>query len=150
MRASTILLEVLGGIILGCAMIYFHIGPGFPPKPPAYTPQYRDQLRVSYLNQISSGLQQYYHQYHNLPVSLSTTPEQICTSAGAGCVANHLADLSFLTTGGDFIIGIPHDPNGGHVQLGSGFYIQEASSNRLLLTAPEAEVHKPISATVNL
>src|ERR1700683_5814894 len=108
MRASTILLEVLGGIILGCAMTNFPMVPGSPPKPPAYTPQYRDQLRVSYLNQISSGLQQYYHQYHNLPVSLSTTPEQICTSAGAGCVANHLADVRFLTTGGVFNIGTAH------------------------------------------
>jgi len=149
MRPRTFWSCVIIGCLVATAMILLHFGPGIHPKAPADTTAYRNSLRISYINQLADGLRAYYKSSGSWPITMPTQPTQICTTSGSDCMQKNLVDLSFLTTAGNYIIGIPHDPNGGRGQWGSGFYIQQLPNGNVLLTAPKAEAGRTISQTVS-
>ncbi len=150
MRLRTFLSYVAIGAVLGVVMLATNTDPWMQSRQPADTPSYRNSERTAYINQIASALEQYHKDHGAFPTTISLQPAQICTSSGADCTSKNLVDLSFLTTAGDYITGIPQDPFGGHGLWGSGFYISSQPGGNLLITAPEAELGKTIQATVNL
>lgn len=138
------------GALLGIALIVTHIVPDPHASHSENTPAYRNSQRLSYVNDLANGIREYHKDHGSLPVVIATAPSQICTSTGTNCQSMKLIDLSFLTTAGDYIMGIPHDPKGGRGLWGSGFYIRTAATGDLIITAPEAELGKTISASVSL
>jgi len=130
-------------------MIFFHTGPGIKARPAASSPGSRNQQRVALLGQLQTALTQYKKEHGNLPVQLSATASQICTSFGAYCKQVHYTDLSFLTTEGDYVPTMPMDPLGGKGNWASGFFIQEIGTT-ITLTAPEAEDGKTIQTNFSL
>jgi hypothetical protein len=151
MKVRYILGSVALGAGLGTLMIITHFGPGIHPASKApNTPSARNALRVTYVNQLASGLQQYHKDHGPLPIQLTAAGTQICTSSGANCISQHLADLSFLTTAGNYIVGIPEDPLGGHSLWGSGFTIAQLPDGNARITATKAESGKTITATAQL
>jgi hypothetical protein len=131
-------------------MVWTHIGPGLNPLPRPDTPANRNADRQAYIQQIGQALVSYVHDNSKLPWAIPTTSTQICTNMGADCQSMHLADLSYLMTGGNYLPGIPEDPSGGKVNWGSGFYISQLSNNEVLITAPGAELGKTIQYTTQL
>jgi hypothetical protein len=149
MRGRYILLCALLGTSIGAAMIATGIGPGIEPRQ-QNTPASRNFDRVTYIDQLSSAISQYYRANGPLPVPLSSVPTQICTSAGPDCASRHLIDLSYLISAGNYITGIPHDPNGGAGPWGSGFDISQSSDGTIKISAPKAELSKVIQTSVQL
>jgi hypothetical protein len=149
-KGHIVLISAVIGAGLATAMILGHFGPGIKPLATASTPSSRNALRVSYIGELSSGLQAYYKSAHSLPISISSTPTEICTTEGTNCASKHLVDLSFLYTAGDYIEGIPEDPLGGHALWNSGFTIASLPGNQLQITATEAEQGKSIESTFQL
>ena len=138
------------GVGLGFGMIFSHIGPGIHPRPQASTPAGRNQARATLIQQLAAAMQRYHTDHGNFPIGLTATDTQICTSAGPNCLSKGLADLSFLTTGGDYIPGIPQDPLGGKGLWGSGFTIAALPDGTLRIQAPKAELGKKIQVISQL
>jgi type II secretory pathway pseudopilin PulG len=135
------------GAALGGAMIVTRTGPGIIPRPQAPTPASRNATRTQSLKLLQTALSQYQHDHGSLPVKLSSAATGICTSFGSYCTQFHLADLSFLYTGGNYIPTMPTDPLGGQATRATGFDIQRLSDGSLKLTAPEAEAGVTIAVT---
>ena len=130
-------------------MIFLHTGPGIKGRPAASTPGSRNQQRTELLTQLQTALTQYQKEHGNLPVQLSASAAQNCTSYGVYCKQVHLMDLSFLTTQGDYLPTMPMDPLGGKGNWASGFFIQQIG-HIVTLTAPEAEDGKSIQVDFSL
>jgi len=143
------LLCVTAGAVIGGSMIFLHRGPGIKSLPGPSNPSTRNQQRVQLLNQLQAALTHYKKEHGNLPIRLATSATQICTSYGAYCKQVHLADLSFLTTQGNYIPTMPMDPLCGKGNWASGFFIQQTGDS-VTITAPEAEQGKSIAVNFPL
>jgi hypothetical protein len=150
MRASVFLMCVAAGACLGAGMIVTHTGPGIRPLPPANTPAYRNSVRTDLVGELATALKAYYKDYGSFPTKLDSEETQICTSFGENCLSKHLVDLSFLTTGGNYIVGVPQDPSGGPGKWGSGFYISKLTNGTIRISAPNAELGKDIRIITQL
>jgi hypothetical protein len=144
MKMRYLLLCVAVGAAAGATMIITHHGPGIMAKHPAPTPESRNATRTQLLHQIATALSQYQTDHGKLPLRLPSSSVQICAGAGDICSQYHLADLSFLITGGYYLPTIPQDPLGGEGHRGSGFFVEALADGSLKLTAPEAEASKTI------
>jgi hypothetical protein len=144
MRARYILLCAAAGAAIGGGMIAAHAGPGINPLPGRSSPEVRNRERTDMLHQLATALTQYRKDHGSLPVSIGSST-QICTSFGNYCSQVHLADLSFLMTGGNYIPTIPTDPLGGTAARGTGLFIEKFADGSLRLSAPRAELGQTIS-----
>ncbi len=85
-----------------------------------------------------------------LPITLSSTSTEICSSRGANCETIKLVDLSFLVSQGAYVNNIPSDPVGGSGRWTTGFAISALPDGRIRLTAPRAEAGATISVIKTL
>ena len=134
------------GIVLGALMIVTHIGPGLARPGVAQTPRDRNAIRQNDLNTLAAALAQYKTDHGSIPVSLPAQGTPICSSSGQNCSDKHYADLSFLYTGGNYIVAIPVDPGTAtHGLWDSGYEISWSPSGSFRLSAPHAELGDTIS-----
>ncbi len=81
-----------------------------------------------------------------LPVGISTTTTEICSSAVATTSCTGLADLSVLTINGKYVTAIPNEPQKTNVN-GAGYTIVRNSNGRITVAAQFAESGQTISLT---
>ena len=115
----------------------------------------RNTERRSDIKQINSAVLQYYidHSYYPASTTLTTTLTEICDtgalSSPSGVDCGSLLDLSELVP--TYITAIPTDPSGASSTLslipkvyaatgGTGYKIAKSASNKIVVTAPEAEL----------
>ncbi len=106
----------------------------------------RNTERKSDLKQISNAVQQYYIDENTYPDSISTTLTEICDT-GTGTTTHSvdcdgLIDLSTLIS--TYFVAVPKDPQATTTN-GTGYYIMKNSANKIILSAPEAELDQTIS-----
>lgn len=131
------LLCVFAGIVLGVGLIVTHTAPGLKPVYTAADPHSRDAIRQTDVQQLADALAAYKHDNGKLPITIGSTPTQICSNAGANCQTKQFVDLSFLTSM-NYLEAIPTDP-GPRPLWGSGYFVRQLSDGRLDVTAPSAE-----------
>lgn len=144
MKMRFLLLCIAIGAAAGGAMIFTHHGPGINARKSPASPQARNATRTNLLQQLAAALTQYQKDHGSLPVTLTSTATQVCAGSGSLCTQYRLADLSFLTTEGNYVPTLPVDPLGGEGVRGSGFFISAQPDGSLKLSAPEAEANQTI------
>lgn len=80
-----------------------------------------------------------------LPLSITTTPTEICKTGATTCTG--LVDLSVLTLNEEYLTAIPHDPNGTCNINGVCYQISKSVNGRITVSAPNAEQGVTISVT---
>lgn len=105
----------------------------------------RDSQRKADVNTIINAIYQYSLDNNGaLPASLTGTPTEICKTGGT-CTG--LINLSVLTTGGEYIVAMPSDPQCPAECDANGVgYQVSTTSGRVTVSAPDAE-GDPISVT---
>ena len=144
------ILLVVGIIALLAGIVIIAINPA------RQVAQTRNAERRSDLKQISNAVQQYFIDHLRFPTSTPTTLTEICdtgtSSSSSGIDCSGLADLSYLVP--TYLVAIPKDPEGSTLSLvpkayatmnGTGYEIMKDPSNRIILTAPEAELGATIA-----
>ena len=147
--SKAFLLCAAGGVAVGFFMIWAHLGPGVHPLPEANTPGNRNVIRTANIEQIGQALVAYFNDNHSFPYAISTKPTQICTDMGSTCASQHLADVGYLMTEGNYLPGIPEDPSAPLARWGSGYDIAKNGS-QIIISAPSAELGKTISEAFQL
>jgi hypothetical protein len=109
---------------------------------PRYLMKKRDQLRKADVSTIQNALYQNSIDNGKSPEIPIDAPKEICRTSGDECVG--MVDLSFLL--GSYLVGIPRDallPYPSH-DAHSGYMIQKDNEGRIIVSAPHAELEKPI------
>jgi len=116
----------------------------------------RNTERTFNLNEIHKAMQQYFIDHYIYPAATPTTLTEICntgsnsTSTGIDCTG--LIDLSPLVP--TYLTSIPIDPQGSTLSFinnfipkvyattnGTGYKVMKDSNNKIVLTAPQAELN---------
>ncbi len=82
-----------------------------------------------------------------VPSAITTTATGVCATTGASCATASLIDLGVLTTNGRYLVSMPGDPSTG-TSTDTGYTIvRSATTGRVTVAAPGAEVGATISVT---
>ena len=103
----------------------------------------RNAQRRSDVTTILNAVYQYSIDTGAIPSTITTTQTEICKT-GASCTG--LIDLSVLTSGEEYLVSMPFDPNGSSTN-GAGYEIKKTGNNRVTVIAPDAEEGAIISVT---
>ncbi len=107
----------------------------------------RNASRNSAVNTILNAVTQYAVDNNGiLPVGISTTTLEICSSAVATTSCTGLVDLSVLTIGGKYVTAIPDEPQKTNVN-GAGYTISKNTTGRITVSAQFPESGAAISVT---
>jgi type IV pilus assembly protein PilA len=133
------LLLVIGIIAILAAIVIVAI------NPTKQLGQARNAQRRSDVNTILNAVYQYSIDHNgSMPGSLSATATDICRTTGTP-VCTGLVDLSVLTS--SYVVAMPVDPQAPDANT-TGYQIsQDATSQRITVTAPLAEQSETISVT---
>ena len=132
------ILLVVAAIAILAGIVILAINPG---KQLADT---RNSQRRVDVQTISNAVYQYsIDNSGTIPVTISTTPTEICKTDGS---CGGLVDLSVLTANGKYLVAMPTDPNTSSVN-GTGYRISKDANGRIVVSAPGAEDNATISIT---
>jgi len=79
-----------------------------------------------------------------LPSAILATPGEICRTGAAICTG--LIDLAVITTAETYLISVPLDPQATTTN-GTGYRIRKTANDRIVVTAPIAQLGVSISAS---
>jgi len=124
----------------------------------------RNTERSFNLNEIHKAMQQYFIDHYIYPAATPTTLTEICNTGNlpypSGIDCGTLIDLSPLVP--TYLTSIPVDPQGSTLSFinnfipkvyattnGTGYKIKKSSDNKIVLTAPQAELGETIAIWPN-
>lgn len=109
---------------------------------PRYLMKKRDELRKADLDTIQNALYQNSIDNGKLPDIPTDASKEICRTAGDQCAG--MVDLGFLL--GSYLVGIPRDAILPYPYSDShtGYMIQKDKTGKITVSAPHAELEKPI------
>lgn len=134
------ILLVVGIVAILASIVIIAINPG------RQLATVRNTQRILALQRINSAIQLYYFDNLSYPASLPATSTEICSTGNAtssvGIDCTDLVDLTFLLP--TYLDFVPLDPNGYYLSAtGTGYMIMN-NNNRIVLSAPKAELDKTI------
>jgi len=113
----------------------------------------RNSQRQADVTTILNGIYQYALDNNgSLPSGITATATEMCATgtAPATCTSSTLVDLSVLTSTGKYLVALPKDPKcpTGCNTNGVGYTVKlDATTNRVTVAAPGAELSKTISVS---
>jgi prepilin-type N-terminal cleavage/methylation domain-containing protein len=109
----------------------------------------RNSQRQADVTTILNGIYQYALDNNgSMPSGITATATEICATGAGTCTS--LVDLTALTTTGKYLVAIPKDPKcpTGCNTNGVGYTVKlDATTNRITVNAPGAELSKTISVS---
>lgn len=107
----------------------------------------RNAQRRADVNTILNAVYQYSIDNNgDIPDSIDSTTNEICTGSGTTICAGDLVDLGMLIEDTKYLVAIPEDPKA-TTENGSGYEISKDPNNRITVLAPLAEQSAVISVT---
>ncbi|MEW5908091.1 MAG: prepilin-type N-terminal cleavage/methylation domain-containing protein [Patescibacteria group bacterium] len=110
--------------------------------------QANNAQRWSNVNTILNAIYQYAIDNNGaLPSTITGTTTEICATGAASCTG--LIDLSVLTTNATYLVALPADPAcpSGCATNGIGYTVATTINNRIIVSAPDAQLGVTISVT---
>jgi prepilin-type N-terminal cleavage/methylation domain-containing protein len=131
-----IIVVAIIGVLIGAVMFTINI--------PNQRGDSRNNQRRADINVILNAVYEYYFDNSgSFPVTITTTPTEICRTGG-DCAG--LIDLSVLTNSQKYLNILPFDPTVTNSNT-SGYKISKDTFNKLTVSAPNAELGITINVT---